>query len=197
MPKSRRDPRADAEQRERAGLQHAAEHVKSGKRNSVLFYLAILFAAAFLLLLMSYMMQQRANQEALDDLQQTSNSAVQSLDNLIAERDALKEQAAEAEAEMSSLQAELAQVSESAQQTQEELDTARRQRDALQKLNQIRTLYNQRHNSAARALLEQWEAEEPGGLEDALADYSVSLSEEELAIYDPLAAYQKLVELLH
>ena len=36
---------------------------------SVLLYLAILFAAAFLLLLMSYFMQQRANQAALDNLQ--------------------------------------------------------------------------------------------------------------------------------
>ena len=53
----------------------------------MLFYLVILFAAAFLLLLLSYFMQQRANQDAMDDLQQTSDSAVQSLENLLQEKD--------------------------------------------------------------------------------------------------------------
>ena len=70
-------------------LQHEAEHTRPRKRGSVMVYLAILFAAAFLLLLMSYFMQQRINRETLDDLQKTSTSAVQSLDNLIAERDRL------------------------------------------------------------------------------------------------------------
>ena len=39
--------------------------------------------AAFLLLLMSYFMQQRANQEAMDKLEQTSDSATQSLENIL------------------------------------------------------------------------------------------------------------------
>ena len=71
----------ETEKQERGRLQHAAEHERPNKRNSVLFYLVILFAAAFVLLLMSFLMQQRANQAALDDLQQTSDSTVQSLEN--------------------------------------------------------------------------------------------------------------------
>ena len=70
----------ETEKQERGRLQHAAEHERPNKRNSVLFYLVILFAAAFVLLLMSFLMQQRANQAALDDLQQTSDSTVQSLE---------------------------------------------------------------------------------------------------------------------
>ena len=81
---------AERDPHQGGALQHDAEHERPHKKNSVLFYLMILFAAAFLLLLLSYFMQQRVNQEALDDLEQTSNSAVESLENLIAERDALK-----------------------------------------------------------------------------------------------------------
>lgn len=68
----------DSDKQERSRLQHEAEHERPHKRSSVLLYLVILFAAAFLLLLMSYFMQQRANQEAMDKLEQTSDSATQS-----------------------------------------------------------------------------------------------------------------------
>ena len=57
------------------------EHSHKHRQKSVFQYITILFAAAFVLLLMSFLMQQRANQAALDDLQQTSDSTVQSLEN--------------------------------------------------------------------------------------------------------------------
>lgn len=84
----------------------------------------ILFAAAFLLLLLSYFMQQRVNQEALDDLEQTSNSAVESLENLIAERDALKLQVSALEAERDTLQAEWEASADTAQKARDGLMAA-------------------------------------------------------------------------
>ncbi len=75
----------DSDKQERNRLQHEAEHERPHKRSSVLLYLVILFAAAFLLLLMSYFMQQRANQEAMDKLELTSDSATQSLENILQE----------------------------------------------------------------------------------------------------------------
>ena len=112
---------AERDPHQGGALQHDAEHERPHKKNSVLFYLMILFAAAFLLLLLSYFMQQRANQEALDDLEQTSNSAVESLENLIAERDALKLQVSALEAERDTLQAEW----------EASADTAQKARDGL------------------------------------------------------------------
>ena len=88
-------------------LQHEAEHAKPGKKNAVLLYLVILFAAAFLLLLLSYFMQQRTNQERYDDLQQTSNSAVQTLDNMLQENEDLKNQVSELEAATEALHGQL------------------------------------------------------------------------------------------
>ena len=82
----------DTDSEQRGALQHEAEHASPGKRNSVLIYLVILFAAAFLLLLLSYFMQQRANQEAMANLQQTSDSTVESLENMLQENESLKEQ---------------------------------------------------------------------------------------------------------
>ena len=41
----------DSDKQERSRLQHEAEHERPHKRSSVLLYLVILFAAAFLLLL--------------------------------------------------------------------------------------------------------------------------------------------------
>ena len=44
---------------------------------------------------MSYFMQQRSNQEAMDNLQATSDSAVQTLENILTQRDELQQQVAD------------------------------------------------------------------------------------------------------
>ena len=62
---------------------------RAGRASPVTGYLAILFAAAFLLLLWAYFQQQRSNAEATDALKQ-SVSAVQSIQDLIADNDALR-----------------------------------------------------------------------------------------------------------
>ena len=71
------------------------------RQRSVFQYVAILFGAAFLLLLVTFLMERRQyeqiqeeNQEQIDDLRQ-SVSAVQSLEELYSENAALREQAEE------------------------------------------------------------------------------------------------------
>lgn len=76
-------------------LQHAAEHASPGRRSPVLLYLVILFAIAFLLMLMAYFMQQRTNEQTQNDLNeqtQSYQSAVATLDSILAENEELKEQ---------------------------------------------------------------------------------------------------------
>ena len=187
------DPKS---QDENVGLQHAAEHAKPGKRNPVLLYLVILFAAAFLLLLMSYFMQQRTNRETINGLQQTSSSAKESLENLITERDQLKEQTTALEAQNAQLQQELDSAKDAVQAAQYKLDQIARQTEALQQLNQIRALYNQRRNDDARDLLQQWETEAPGVLEQELTAISRAMNAAAREVYDPLDAYHKLVDWL-
>ena len=52
---------------------------KRHKRPSVMLYLVILFAAAFLLMAWSYVIQQRANHETMSDLEESSSA----LENVI------------------------------------------------------------------------------------------------------------------
>ena len=118
-------------------LQHAAEHEKPSKRNPVLFYLMILFAVAFLLLLMSFMMQRRANQEAMSHLEETSNSAVESLENKLKENEQLKAQVTQLEEENQQLTSQLEEQSGQVAESQEELEQVLQ---ALATLNTLRSL---------------------------------------------------------
>jgi len=77
------------------------------RQRSVFQYLAILFAAAFLLLMFTFAMEKRQfeaiqeeNQEQIDDLQQSSISAVDSLNRLLKENEHLKEQVAQLEEQL-------------------------------------------------------------------------------------------------
>lgn len=185
-----------SDKEEQASLQHAAEHEKPHKKLSVMTYLVILIAAAFLLLLLSYFMQQRANQEAIADLQQTSNSAVQSLDNLIAERDGLKRQNEELQTRLDELQSELNDAVRAAQENQKQQSAATEANLALMRLNQLRALYNQGRYREARALLEKWGEAGAASTEKALEGIRSAMTEEELEIYDPLEAYRQLVDWL-
>lgn len=167
---------------------------RARKKNTVLTYLVILFAAAFVLLLLSFFSQRRANEAAIDNLEQTSNSATQSLQNIINERDTLKEQAAQLEKENTALKTQLKDAQQAGTDTQAELDSANAVIAALDNLNRLRTLYNQSQYRAARELLTTLEAN--GATEAALTGYVETCSEEQLEIYNPLEAYQNLKRLL-
>ena len=172
------------------------ESKRARKKNAVLKYLAILFAEAFVLLLYSYFAQQRSNREAIDNLQQTSNSAAQTLQNIIDERDSLKEENTALNAQIGQLEHDRDSAQHTAQEAEESLTDTQAQVKALNQLNQLRTLYNKGRYSQARTLLEEWESAAPGAMEAALTTASEALTEEERALYDPLAAYQNLVDWL-
>ena len=98
-------------------------------QNSVMRYLTILFAAAFVLLLFTFAMERRQyealqaqSQEQIDDLQQQSITAGQSLSNLYEENIQMKD-------ELSALVIELENTKESLTDAQKEAD------DLLNKLN--------------------------------------------------------------
>jgi len=77
------------------------------RQKSVFQYIAILFGAAFVLLLLTFFMEKRQfdaihaeNQEQIEDLQQSTMSTVNSLNQLYAQNDALKEQVAALEEQL-------------------------------------------------------------------------------------------------
>ena len=183
--------------RQRDNLQHDAEHERPSKRNSsVVLYLMILFAAAFLLLLMSFLMQNRSNREAMSHLEETSNSAMESLENRLRENEELKAQVAQLEEENDKLTQQVQQADDQARQEQEELTAVLQ---ALGDLNTLRGLYNQGRYSDARDFLAGLDTEADGSyvtetwLERYRTDYA---DPEDLEIYDPLEAWRDLVSWL-
>ena len=112
------------EEQEVQHLQHEAEHARPHKKVSVMGYLTILFAAAFLLLLLSYFMQQRANEQAISGLEATSSNAFDSINNLIAEKDRLTEQVEDLKGQVEDLQEELADTQGQLTGAQSDADTA-------------------------------------------------------------------------
>lgn len=65
------------------------------RQQSVVRYIAVLFAAAFVLMGMSYIMERRQNAQEVDTLKKQSTSAMQSVENLIQENEQLKRQVEE------------------------------------------------------------------------------------------------------
>lgn len=158
-------------------------------QHSVFQYVTILFAAAFVLLLFTFMMERRQyeqdqteNQEQINQLQQDTNSATQRLDAIIAERDQLKE-------ENQALNEQL----ESADQACQALEAGSvRQQRALEAMDwfwRIQRLYSRGNLRSARELAEAFEE---SGLTDALPDISYADPEGN----SPKAQYQELYELL-
>ena len=88
---------------------------------------------------------QRANQEAMDKLEQTSDSATQSLENILQENETLK-------VENEALSQQVAQLQEALEDAESASDgeAALVQLEALCYLNQIRALYNDGRYSDAR-----------------------------------------------
>lgn len=187
------DPdKQDADKQDSAGLQHDAEHAKPGKRNPVLLYLVILFAAAFLLLLMSYRMQQRANSETISGLQKTSSSAVESLDLLIEERDALKTQVEELEKARQALEDELKQAEADLQNARKANDTQKQQLIAMDYFRRIQSFYTAGAYHSARIVIESFQA---AGLEDLLPTETYYQNKDS-SVLSPAEEYKKIVEAL-
>ena len=134
------------------------------ERPHLLSYLVILFSAAFLLLLLSYFMEQRrSDQQVIDGLQQ-SMSAMKTTQNAIERNRVLMEENEGLKEQLSTLeeQAEAA----AAQQTEQEKTIL-----ALDYLWRIEREYFQGRYSAARNLIQEFEA---AGLEDFLPEDPIS-----------------------
>ena len=172
-------------------LQHQAEHTRPRKGPSVLNYLVILFMVAFLLLLVAYFQQQRQNTQATDDAMKQSTSALQSIQNLLAENDELRDKVEDLEDRLTVKDEELTQANRATQQEQLKTQAAEDQVYALNCLNKLRYLYNNNRTAAKNYLADL--GSEADRIHNLLGEASTSLSTEDLELYDPQAAWDQLV----
>ncbi|MCI8526605.1 MAG: hypothetical protein HFF17_11985 [Oscillospiraceae bacterium] len=98
-------------------LKNAQEEDKTalstGKRNALLRYMAILFGVAFLLVLLSFLIQMRDSRDTISDLHESNASALQNALQLQEENQALTAANAELTERISDLEAEAESVSAS------------------------------------------------------------------------------------
>ena len=178
-------------------LQHAAEHARPHKKVSVMGYLAILFAAAFLLLLLSYFMQQRANEQAISGLEATSNNAFDSINNLIAEKDRLTEQVEDLEGQVADLQEQLEEAQSQlsgaqsdAQEAQTAQDSAQKALEAMDWFWRIQRQFSRGYYTDAANMMAEFEA---AGLPQYLPQEALTGREGDPS---PAQQYQEIKEVL-
>ena len=142
---------------------------KQRRQQSAMRYITILFAAAFVLMLFTYLMERRQtealmqeNQEQIEDLQQ-SVSAVQSLKNLYAENDALKEQIAQLEEKTSRLETEKNTLSGHVTNVELNLANAKKGLQAMDWFWQIDETYAKGKYALCRSLIESLDTAELTG----------------------------------
>lgn len=163
-------------------LQREADRAKPSKKISVLSYLTILFAAAFVLLLWSFFMQQRKNEEVISGLKE-SVSAMQSIEDLQNEKEDLSTQVDQLQQELDEKTNELTDEQKSAEKLELQLD-------AMDWLREIQALYEKKYYKAARAMIAEFEETGlPGYLPDvSLHAYNGSENQ------SPLEEYETIVE---
>ncbi|NCE63844.1 hypothetical protein D1159_04420 [Pseudoflavonifractor sp. 524-17] len=181
-------------------LQHEAEHARPRNRSAVMTYLVILFAAAFLLLLLSYFMQERVNRETIGTLESQSVSAVQTLDNIMAENQRLVEENQHLEEQVDQLEDDLSIVRGQLAAERNDLQASRDKEEelylalyAMDWLREIQGLYEKQYYKAARAMILEFEAT---GLPEALPGTSLHTYDGS-DILSPEESYQAIVAALY
>lgn len=177
------------EEEDSVPLQHDAEHVKPrSKQQSVLIYLVILFAAAFLLMALSYFMQRRTSDATIEGLRGQSVTAMQSIEDIQEENETLKQQLADLEARL--------------EQAQKEADDAQVQADALTEAQdrltramdlfwQIDEAYVRGRYTLCRQLIAQMEDTTAGAaLKEALPTVSTTDNDR----FSPADRYQEIYD---
>lgn len=131
---------------------------KPKKNASVVSYIAILFSAAFLLLLMTYLMEHRQSAEALEGLR-SSVSAMQSVESLYEENTQLAEENKLLEQDLYQTQQAQARLEEDQEALEEALALAQDSQVALDWFWQLNEAYVLRQTDLAISIIETLEGE--------------------------------------
>ena len=173
------------------------EHSHKHRQKSVFQYITILFAAAFVLLLYTFMMERRQNDilqqqsnDKLNQLQQQSVSAVQSLDNLYQENEYLDH----LETQISNLEQEKQQLEQDLAASQDTVEWQQRSAQALDWFWQVDEAYVRGKYSLCRTLMRHLEDTGDG---DPLKNYLPQESATKNGRFSPYHRYEEIYNALH
>ena len=165
------------------------------RQQSALRYITILFGAAFVLMLFTFLMERRQNevlmqenQEQIEDLQQ-SVSAWQSLQGLIEENEKLKVEIAGLETEISKLEASENTIAGQLNTKEQALETAKKSLDAMDWFWQIDEAYVRGRYALCRSLIKSLD---DAGLTESLPRVSIT-ENDRFSPYDRLGEIRNIV----
>ena len=158
------------------------------RQRSVVHYLAILLAAAFLLMMMAYLMDQRQN-EAMNDLNQSLSGLQESLSDQSSLQD-IYEDNMELIQQVGQLEEQVKQLEENNQELSSQLSDQEKASQAMDWFWQIDEAYVLGRYSLCRSLIQE--------LEDAgLVDYLPKESVTDNGRFSPSGRYQEIYEALY
>ena len=158
------------------------------RQRSVVHYIAILFAAAFLLMLMAYLMDQRQNQ-AMNDLNQSLTGLQDSLTDQSSLQD-IYEDNMQLIQQVGQLEEQVKQLEEDKQSLTSQLSDQEKASQAMDWFWQIDEAYVLGRYSLCRSLIQE--------LEDAgLVDYLPKESVTDNGRFSPSGRYQEIYEALY
>ena len=177
------------------------EHSHKHRQKSVFQYITILFAAAFVLLLYTFMMERRQNDilqqqsnDKLNQLQQQSVSAVQSLDNLYQENEYLKQSMDHLETQISKLEQEKQQLEQDLAAAQDTNQWQQRSAEAMDWFWQVDEAYVRGKYALCRTLMRHLEDTGDG---DPLKNYLPQESATKNGRFSPYHRYEEIYHALH
>lgn len=183
------DPRSGAGSRTNAPTTRGQQR---RRQRSVLQYIAILFAAAFVLLLYTFMMEQRQNelrqqedQANIDSLQQQSVSAYQTLQGMIEENERLKEELSKSEIQSKDLADQLAAARKTQNETAAQIQSQEKTTQAMDWFWQINEAYVLKKYTLCRELIHNME-------ENQLVQYLPETSVTDNGRFSPADRYQEI-----
>lgn len=138
-------------------IQHQAEHARPRRSPSVLGYLLILFAVAFLLLLMAYFQQRRASAETNSALKE-SVSAVEAIQRMMEENETLRGQTEALQQQIDDLGDQADSLNSERLTLSSQLQTAQDRLAAMDYLWRIQRFYSRGAFDDARALTDDFRA---------------------------------------
>ena len=132
-------------------------------RRSVTNYISVLFGAAFFLLLLTFLMEQRASQSIIDGLTTSisnlkeSNSAMESVDALYQKNSELNEDVIAFQASVKALEEEVAALESQLETSTTELQAFTDSQAAMDWFWQLNEAFVRGRNSTARTLIREME----------------------------------------
>lgn len=177
------------------------EHSHKHRQKSVFQYITILFAAAFVLLLYTFMMERRQNDilqqqsnDKLNQLQQQSVSAVQSLDNLYKENEKLKQSVDYLQEQVAQLEQEKLKLDQDLAAAQDTNQWQQRSAQAMDWFWQVDEAYVRGKYSLCRTLMRHLEDTGDG---DPLKNYLPQESATKNGRFSPYHRYEEIYNALH